>query len=499
MNCNRRQFMKTGLSSMACFSTASTMPLWIARSAQALGNPLDDRILVIYQMAGGNDGLNTVIPYSDPKYLDNGANSLRPTLHITSGLEATELGDGLNALHPKLVRLKNWYSAGKVAIVQNVGYPNPSLSHFTGTDYWELGVSPGSTLTATQGWASRYYDNMCNGAPPPEVDPLAMMAGGMSRLPLTLSGSNYFLPPAVESFESYNIEVPTNPIAFGEHIRNYIELMSNLNVPLNSSLDYIQRAANIAQASVEDMQIAALTPIINPYPSGSPTLGPGLDMVSRIIRTESPVFKTRVFYVTQGGYDTHANQSDGSDPANNGTHPQLLDEMDRCLDAFLQDMADSGNLDRVLLLTFSEFGRRPQENGSNGTDHGTASCLFAMGGGVNGGVYGGQPNLAPLTGGNQGGNLEHAVDFRSVYSIVLRDWLQVDPALIFGPDFTNPAFNIAGGMGGIEFIAELPESNVTAVSKRGLGMAAILTALAGGAAVQHMMKDEQKPKRPART
>lgn len=491
MRCNRRQFMKASLSSLAYFSTASTAPLWISKSAQAVGSSIaDDRILVVFQQAGGNDGLNTVIPYTDPKYLDTDPGALRPDLHITSGLGPTLLGDGLNAFHPKLPRLKNWYSAGKVAVVQNVGYPNPNLSHFRGTDLWELGISPGSNITPTEGWAARYFDNMCNGSPPPSPDALSMMAASMRRLPLTLSGSPNYIPPAVGSFNTYNINTPSSPAAYGDLIRDYVGIMNQLNVPMASPLDFIQRASNIAQMSVEDMQTANLTPAINAYPAGSRTLGPGLEMVSKIIRTTSPAFNTKIFYVTQGGYDTHANQFDGVDPINNGVHPQLLDEMDRSLDAFLSDMDASGNLDRVVLMSFSEFGRRPQQNGSNGTDHGTANCLFAMGGPVQGGVYGGQPDLAPLVGGNQGGNLTHAVDFRSVFSVVLRDWLDVDPEFVFGVDFTDPAFGISTGMSSVPFInPEVLQVGLPASGKAGMVAGAALTALAGAAAIQHLSKD----------
>jgi hypothetical protein len=214
------------------------------------------------------------------------------------------------------------------------------------------------------------------------------------------------------------------------------------------------------------MAIASAVPLINLYPGGgpqtlpiaSPTLGPGLEMVSKIIRAGQ--FNTKVFFVHQTGYDTHANQfafnGSAPDPANLGAHPRLLNEADAAIDAFLKDMDATGYLDRIVLLSFSEFGRRPQENGSLGTDHGTANCLFVLGGdGVIGGMYGGQPDLDNLVAGNQGGNLQHQVDFRSVYSIVLRDWLGVDPELIFGTaDYYSPAFNIAAGMNNIRFINE---------------------------------------------
>lgn len=465
MTQSRRGFLKTSLSSLAYLSTVSTVPVWLAKSAKAAcvsGIP-DDRILVIFQQAGGNDGLNTVVPYTDPKYyLPAAQGGLRPNLHIQNPID---LGDGLNGFHPKLTRLKDWFDDGRVAVVQNVGYPNPNLSHFTGTDLWELGISPSSSLQMKQGWVSRFFDNQCNGGPPSNISPLSMMANGIPKLPLALTGSTNFMPPAVANFQNYVINTPT-PAIYGDYIKAYIDTLNSLNVAAGSELDFVQRASNITQLSVDDMAIANQVPLINLYPGFGPNtlnirsnnLGPGLEMVSKIIRANQ--FETKIFYVTQGGYDTHANQfgynGANPDPANAGAHPMLLDEMDAALDAFLADMEASGNLDRVVLMSFSEFGRRPQENGSFGTDHGTSNCLFIMGGaGVIGGIYGGQPDLVNLVTGNQGGNLQHQIDFRSVYSIVLRDWLGVDPVSIFGSaDFYNPSFNIDGGMDQIRFINE---------------------------------------------
>ena len=463
MDFSRRDFLKTSLSGLAYFSTASTVPLWLSKSAQAAcidGIP-DDRILVIYQQAGGNDGLNTVIPYTDPKYyLPESEGGLRPNLRISTGLE---LDDGLNALHPQLSRLKSWYDSGNFAIVQNVGYPNPNLSHFLGTELWEKGICPSSFLETEQGWVSRFFDNQCTGAPPSTIEPLAMMANGMSSTPMSLAGSQYYFPPAVREFESFEIDTPT-PSAVGDHIRDYINSLNNLSVQVNSQLDFIQRTSNVTQATVEDMSIASQVPIINPFPGSgenslsidSKRLGPGLEMVSKIIRAGQ--FNTKIFFVQQSGFDTHANQFEYNgntpDPANRGTHATLMEEADAALDAFMMDMAISGNLDRVVLMSFSEFGRRPKENGSQGTDHGTANNLFVLGGeNVVGGVYGGQPDLDNLIGGNQGGNLQHQVDFRSVYSVLLRDWLGVDPEGIFGADdFYDPSLHISSGMADIPFM-----------------------------------------------
>lgn len=437
MQLSRRTFLKTSLSSLPLFSPAATVPLWIQKSARAATpNVGNGRRLVIVQMGGGNDGLNTVIPYEDDLYMGE---TLRPNLHITSGFEHLKL-DALNAFHPRLSRLYRWWQEGKLAVVQNVGYPNPNFSHFVATDYWERGNSPGAALNTTQGWISRYVDNQCAGVPQDQIDALTMLAAGMAFLPGTLDGSNLYRPPAVPEFDSYRF-FQFNTAA-GERTMQYIHLVNGLST-LVPQIEFLQRAANTASASVEDMAAAAQVPLINPYPAGS--LGTGLEMVSKVIRGG---FETPIFYVTQGGYDTHADQF-ATDPATTGDHPALLDVFDQALDAFLKDMQAAGELDNVLVLTFSEFGRRVAENFSRGTDHGAGNLLFAMGGKVNSGIFGGQPDLANLV----QGSLGYHIDFRGVYARVLRDWLAVDPVSIFGAsDFFNPQFNIPAGMEEAAFI-----------------------------------------------
>lgn len=436
MSVSRRDFMKASLGSMAYFTTASSVPFWISKSAEAVSSQLpNDRILVIVQLAGGNDGLNTVIPYTDSLY--NG-DTLRPNLHITSGLGPTTI-DSFNAFHPQLIRMKDWFDNGNVAVIQNVGYPNPDLSHFIATDYWEQGTSPSSALQSKKGWLARYVDNECEGVPPENIDALTMLGAGQFLVPTTLNGSELYTPPAVFDTQFYNILVPNEGDLkpFGDHVRDYIMQLSN-NAVINPATDFVQRAANVAQASVEDIQVAAAQAEINAYPQGS--LGNGLDLASKVIRAG---FGTRVFYVSQGGYDTHANQFANNDPANLGDHPRLLATLDEALHAFLSDMDASGNLDRVVVMTFTEFGRRVDENGSFGTDHGAGNSLFVMGGPIEGRVYGGQPNLSDL----RSGNLRHLIDFRSVYSRILQDWFEVDPEAIFGSaDYNDPVLDIQGGL-----------------------------------------------------
>ncbi|MDX2176581.1 MAG: DUF1501 domain-containing protein [Candidatus Sumerlaeia bacterium] len=417
MSLSRRRFMQLGLSSLAYFSTAATTPNWIVRTAHAMQADCfsSDKILVILQQSGGNDGLNTVIPRSDAIYYDA---ATRPTIRVPQGSEIAL--DGLNGLHPRLANLANWYQQGRLAVVHNVGYLNPNFSHFVATDYYEYGYTP-DLVKPTSGWMARFYDNHCQGAPDP--DALLMCGCGISNVPDSMNGSTRYTPPAVRSASSYSFATASD-----RDLR--LAAINALNAPgtVDPNLEFIQRSVNVAEASTADIANAASLPALVPdgsYPAGS--LGDGLKLVSQIIRGG---FGTRVFYVSQGGYDTHANQIQTGDPLVFGDHPELLRDLDAGLHAFLTEMELSGNLDRVVVMTFSEFGRRVKENGSRGTDHGAANCMFVLGGGVQGGVYGGQPNLDPSSLVN--GSLAHAIDFRSVYAKFMQDWFNGDPVGAFG-------------------------------------------------------------------
>ncbi len=433
MSMNRRQFLKVGLSGLAYFTLEATTPKWVMRAARAL--PLNcltnGRILVILQQSGGNDGLNTVIPRSDPIYYDA---LTRPTIRIPQGQEINL--DGLNGLHPKMAEIADWYQQGKVSILQSVGYVNPDFSHFTSTDYWETGAVPGQPIPP-QGWVSRFYDNSCAGQGDGEA--LFMAATGTSTVPDMLSGSQNYVPPAIADATKYALKASADKT----HRLAAIHTMNNLPT-LDSDIDFLQRSVNTVEASSADIALAQA--MESPAPNGYTTdsLGNGLKLASKIIRKG---FNTRIFYVSQGGYDTHANQvGAGMDVTATGDHQKLLGNLSRNVDSFLFEMQASGNLDRVLILTFSEFGRRIAENGSSGTDHGAANVMFAFGGGVNGGVFGGQPNLAnPIK-----GNLRHSLDFRSVYGAIIENWFGGSAAPVFG----QPTYDsiIAPQMGDLQFI-----------------------------------------------
>lgn len=425
MKLTRRDFIKAGLGSFAYLSASAAVPAWVAKSAHGLENSeFDDRILVLVQMGGGNDGLNTVIPYEDARYYN-----ARRRLAIRDGYH--ELGDGLNALHPQLENMKSWYDDGNMALLQNVGYPNPNLSHFLSTDYYEFGASPGSTLEpGDRGWVMRFFDNACAGIAPEDIPALSILALNTSRLPDALSGSERYLPSRVSDLDDFGIR------SGGEARARYLTALNRLNVP-NNDLDYIQRVENVAEATIAEFEEASETADLREYPGDR--LGRGLQNISKLIRSGR---QTKVYYCSQGGYDNHANQP--------WEHASLLGTFDSALNAFLSDMRDSGNLHKVLVLTFSEFGRRVEENGSDGTDHGGANCLMALGGGVNGGVYGGQPDLQP--GNLIRGNLAHKVDFRAIYSNVIADWFGEDASAVFGADFTDPIFKIPEGMAMAPFV-----------------------------------------------
>lgn len=418
MKTNRRGFLRAGLSSLAYYSAVSTTPAWVAKSAGALqALPLPgDRILVILQHGGGIDGLNTVIPRTDDIYYDA---QTRPNIRVPKGSEINL--DGPNGLHPQLAPLADWWERGNVAIVNNVGYENPNQSHFTSTDIFEYGMNP-LDEPLDKGWVARFFDNQCSGCEP---NPLDMIASGMSKVPDAMAGLPYYSPPAIGRPSDYGIRAHEDRTFRLRAIQQLQEVPA-----VDPQLDFIQRTANTAQASIEEIaKAAALGTLVSGNPYSNDSLGRGLQLVSQIIRSGHG---TRIFYVNQGGYDTHANQAAPNNP-NAGNHPRLLGNFAQSVSAFLTEMDMSDNLDRVLVMTFSEFGRRVKENGSLGTDHGAANCLFVFGGGVNGGVYGGQPDLAGL----DRGNLRYRVDFRSVYAKIVEDWLGGQAAPVFGADVYN--------------------------------------------------------------
>ena len=399
----RREFLRRsgGLGFLA-FSGAA--PAFLARGAMH-GAPAPERdrsILVLVQLAGGNDGLNTVIPHQDDRYFN-----LRPNLAIRDGHLA--LDDRLG-LHPACGSLHRLFRDGRLAILQNVGYPNPNRSHFRSTEIWETGAD-GDAYRHT-GWLGRYFDNTCSGAPG-ETDPCGVHVGDM-------------MPQSFLSDEPHPV--------FGLRARGRVgggkdpaedayEALLQAEHP-DGNADYLRHTMMntlVTERRVE-RHIGRYRPSAN-YPNSH--LGQSLQRIAALIHAD---LETRVYFVSQSGYDTHANQAN--------RHGRLLADLSDSLAAFQKDLAAQRHDDQVVTMTFSEFGRRPAENGSAGTDHGTAAPLFVMGRDVRGGILGDPPDLdvGPKE------DLHHATDFRRIYATLLERWLATDSRKILGGAFESLDF-----------------------------------------------------------
>ena len=413
----RREFIKKGMTMVAVGWTA---PSFITRTALAMNNPWDvaqvtsrpgvpdDRVLVVVQMGGGNDGLNTVIPFSNDAYY-----RARPNLAVPQK-EVIRLTDELG-LHPSLTTLKGLYDQGAMAIVQGVGYPNPSRSHFKSMEIWHTADPEGRVVR--YGWIGRYFDSKCPVCEQPTVGvnvgpsmPLAMQAA-------TGMGVSLENPEAFQWMAAFD----------GIGAKEEQELFRLLNAPaLNEpgTIDFLRHTAMNAYVSSDQVRGA-----VRAYKGGIEYPNTGFAGSLRLIaQMIAGKLSTKVYYAHMTGFDTHA--------AQRGTHENLLEQLAGGVTAFYRDLEAQGNAGRVLILVFSEFGRRVLENGSGGTDHGTAAPMFVFGKGLRGGLYGQQPSLTDLT----DGDLKHATDFRSVYATVLDRWLGADPQKILGHNFERVGF-----------------------------------------------------------
>ncbi|MEZ4698786.1 MAG: DUF1501 domain-containing protein [Rhodothermales bacterium] len=354
-----------------------------------------NRILVLIQLRGGNDGLNTIVPYNDDRYY-----TMRPAIAIPrEEALALSLTDQLG-MHPSLAPLESHFGNGDMAVVQQVGYPDFTLSHFRSTDIW-LSASDADRIEGT-GWLGRYLqaENPGFDLNPPD-NPLAVQIGGsvaqMFKGPTADMGmmltSTKVLDRLVADGEVYNTSaVPAT---------TYGEEMAFARLVANNSFRY---AGAVSEAY--DRGSNSIT-----YPDIEGKLASNLATVARLI---DGGLGARIYHVSLIGFDTHANQTN--------QHANLLDMLARSIDVFMQDVANLEGDHEVLAMTYSEFGRRVPQNGSKGTDHGTAAPVLLFGKGLNGGVYGGPPDLANL----DSGNMAFETDFRSVYGTILQRWFGIN-------------------------------------------------------------------------
>lgn len=410
----RRDFIKTAplaalpvvLSGISIQALGSS-PMLAALAASAAAT---DHVLVIIQIVGGNDGLNTVIPLDQYSAIS----AARSNIMIPSAQVLPLNGTTATGLHPAMTGMQQMYNSGFLKIIQSVGYPNPSFSHFQATDIWITGENTGQNLNT--GWAGRYlnyeYPNFPTGYPNTTVpDPLAIEIG--TSLSPVFQGPSAAMAMAV-----------TDPSSI-YNLANGIQ-SSAPATPAGTELTYIRQVAQQTNqyAGVLGTAYNAGSSTASLYPTGS-KLGAALQAVAKLI---SGGLQTKVYMVStsnDGSFDTHHAQVVNGATAT-GTHAGLLQNLSDCIKAFHDDLTASGSADRVIGMTFSEFGRRILSNASVGTDHGAAAPLFIFGNKVLSGILGTNPQLPAAATVND--NIPMQYDFRSVYASLLQDWFCVPKA-----------------------------------------------------------------------
>ena len=371
------------------------------------GQPANARTLIIVQLAGGNDGLNTVIPYTDGRYRD-----LRPVIGVPDS-QLLPLSDRV-ALHSELAGMKTLYDQGKVAVMQTVGYDNPSLSHFQAMDIWETGDPE---LRRRNGWLSTLVEGKVDG----NGHPIGSLSLGPALAPALCCPPTP--PPTINNINGYKLlpdpQFPKNAATREDAlVRLYQSYQAP--APYAAILDSTADSARTSSAQMQELATAYHPSITYP----KTPVAQGLKLFAATLKAGVGL---RLGYIVLGGFDTHSQQLN--------QQPRLLRQLGDALNAFSRDLEAQGLDKDVLTMTWSEFGRRAQQNASNGTDHGTAAPLFLIGSGVKGGLYGDVPDLNNL----DNGNLRHSIDFRSVYATVIERWLQADSKAILGGTYPTLA------------------------------------------------------------
>jgi uncharacterized protein (DUF1501 family) len=412
MKVTRRQFVKGGV---AAFTVTFAAPEFLSELAQAQG--AHTRNFVVLYLSGGNDALSMLVPYNDPFYY-----SRRPTLAVPAGQVlqvGTDASRAALGLHPRLTGLKQIFDQGRLALIQRTGYENQSRSHFLGTDIWST-ADPSNAQAL--GWVGRYLDSL-----PSPLDPLVGW-NTTSTLPHVLQARTAV--PAIANPAGYAFASPNSGAEASAERDAAIRIASHVPVD-RPQLAFVYGSTQAALGTLDRVATVAQYAPSVAYPNT------GFAQALRAVAgAMNRGIGTRVFYVTTGGFDTHSGQSVN---AANGAYFNLMATLNDGLIAFYNDLKNQGLLEDTLVLSFSEFGRRISENGSQGTDHGSASVMLAMGGRVNGGVYGTAANLntdpANPTLENAAGDIRFETDFRSVYARVIDNWLGGDSTRLLNGNF----------------------------------------------------------------
>ena len=391
MKVNRRQFLKS--SSLA--TTALFVPKFLQAFPSQPGNN-NGKVLVVIQLSGGNDGLNTIIPYQDDLYYQS-----RPGLGL-KGNDLIRMTDTV-AFHKNLYEFASLFDEGEVSILNSVGYPNPNRSHFRSMDIWQSASDADQYIPT--GWIGRLLDHHCKGLPYPNAQALEIN----DALGLAMKGS-----------EVKGLALNNPRMLYRTTQHPYLKALSHEKEHNHDTADYLYKTlaeTTSSAAYLYETSKTYRTPVS--YPSHQ--FGKQLQQVAQLINAGA---STQVYYVSLAGFDTHASQK--------WQQARLLKQYSEALKAFTDDLRTAGRFDDTLIMTFSEFGRRVKQNASGGTDHGAANNLFLISGRLKKpGLFNTLPNLSDL----DDGDLKYTIDFRQVYATIIERWLGYNAHSVIGKDF----------------------------------------------------------------
>ncbi len=399
----RREFVTRGL---GLVGVGTVLPNYLVHTA--LAGPSAEpgqRTLVVLELSGGHDAISELVPYGHEEY-----GKARKATRIKDD-EVIKLNNELG-LHPNLKGFKELLDQGAFAAIPGVGYPETNYSHFTATEIWHTARHQASS--EPYGWIGRGIDCGHKGNP----DPTLSIAVGTGKSPRLMVGNEH---PGI-AFSNPDQYRYTGDRGDKARAELYRELNALDADKAQGSLNFITSTARRANDSSDRIRqlVGAYKPKVE-YPSNG--LGRSLQIIAGLI---TGGLNTRIFFTSTGGYDTHRGQRPN--------HDKLMENLNACVSAFQKDLAQQGQDQRVLMMTTSEFGRRVQENGNEGTDHGAAAAQFLFGPALKPGIHGKHPSLTDLQGGG-GGSLKHTTDFRSVYATVLEKWLGIPAEPVLGEKF----------------------------------------------------------------
>ena len=410
MSSSRREFLKSALGASALAALGPTVPEFLSRTARAGGNrqDRDGTVLVVLQLSGGNDGLNTVVPYADDAYA-----KARSTLRLT-GKQVHKIND-LLGFHPQMQAFRRLYDEGVLSVVQGVAYPKSDRSHPGAMRDWHS-AQPGAPDCQT-GWVGRTADCAC--APP------SVAATFVGRIPQPFAlNAEKSITPSIASLQPSALQRAGGPALQGQrHRQQELAAMDRVGQP-DTLLDFVRTSTLQSCTLAERFEAAARSDAVrSDYPPFQ--LAGDLKTIARLVRAETGV---RIFFAEIGGggiggFDNHANQRDN--------HAALLRQLAESVAAFFDDLKRDRLHEKVVLATFSEFGRTLSENGRRGTGHGEAAPMFLVGGCLKGGLVGAHPSLTQL---NQDAPRFHT-DFRRVYATLLDEWLGIDSEPVLGAKY----------------------------------------------------------------